>query len=113
MSARDNADRVGEDPAVTVTIDGVSVPVPIMRFGALKRAWPALRRLMALEDGIDQTAAAIEIVAAALNRVRPDLSAATIEESLSIGEAAALVSRIPTLLEASGLVSMGEAKPGP
>lgn len=113
MSDGKNVGQGGEDPAVIVAIGGVLVPVPIMRFGALKRAWPALRRLMELVDGIDQTAAAIEIVAAAINRARPDLSTEVIEESLSINEASALVASIPALLQASGLVPMGEAKPGP
>jgi hypothetical protein len=96
-----------------VTIGGEAIPVPPMNFAALKRAWPAIQVLPSLNNAIDQATAVVEILAAALARSRPELTAGEIETRLGGGEVPGLLEALPRLLEQSGLVPKGEASPGP
>lgn len=100
------------DQDVIVTLGGEDVPVPPMCFAALKRAWPAIQAMPNQTNLVDQTAVSVEIVAAALARSRPDLTQAAIEDRLKGSELVGLVSRLPQLLEASGLISSGKIPPG-
>jgi hypothetical protein len=97
---------------ITVTIGGEAVPVPPMSFAALKRAWAAIQALPGLPDVIGQAEAMVEILAAALARTRPDLTAAAIEDRLQGAEFLTLLTQAPLLLEASGLVAGGASPPG-
>jgi hypothetical protein len=97
---------------VTITIGGEAVTVPpVMNFALLKRAWPAIRRLGETQDVIERLDAAVGIVAAALMRARPELTAEEIAERLKPEEMAGLFGVVPTILDASGLVPPGEARP--
>jgi len=105
------------DQDLTITIGGEAVTVPPMCFAALKRAWPAIQTMPGRADLIEQASCAVEIVAAALADSRPDLSVAAIEARLQGSELVGLVTRLPRLLEASGLLpsasaGAGDARPG-
>ena len=100
------------DQNVTVTIGGEAISVPPMCFAALKRAWPAIQAMPGQTNLVDQTAASIEIVAAALAQSRPDLSVPVIEERLKGSELLGLVTRLPQLLQESGLMPAEKPAPG-
>jgi len=96
-----------------VTIGGEAVAVPaVMNFTALKRAWMSIMALGEAADPVAQIEAAIGIMAAALARVRPDLTADVIGERVEGAEMIGLLSAVPALLASSGLVPTGEAQPG-
>ncbi len=97
---------------VPIVIGGEVIGVPPMNFASLKRAWPAIRALPDMRDAVEQAGAVVEIVAAALAAVRPELTIAEIEQRLSGGEVLALVGAAPRLLAASGLVRSEDAEPG-
>jgi hypothetical protein len=99
-----------EPIAITLGGEAVAIP-PVMNFAQLKRAWPGIRALGEAADMVDRVSASIRILAAALGRVRPELTAEEIEERLRPGEMAGLMAALPFLLEASGLVPSGEAGP--
>jgi hypothetical protein len=100
------------DQDVILTLGGEAVAVPPMCFAALKRAWPAIQSMPAQANLVDQASCAVEIVAAALSASRPDLTVAAIEGRLKGSELVGLVTRLPLLLEASGLLPAGSAAPG-
>jgi hypothetical protein len=81
--------------AVPIVIGGEVIGVPPMNFASLKRAWPAIRALPDMRDAVEQAGAVVEIVAAALAAVRPELTIAEIEQRLSGGEVLALVGAAP------------------
>jgi hypothetical protein len=84
-------------------IGGETVSMPaVMNFATLKAAWPAIRRLGESQDPIERMGAAIEVIAAALARVRPDLTEAEIEARATVAEMPALVAALPLLMTASG-----------
>lgn len=103
------------------TIGGEVIAVPPMTFKALKVALPAVKLIGEGTNIIDMTEQIIEILAAALLKTRPDLTADEIEERLTGAEMEGLVTQLPPLLQASGLIktlpdkdgkpSKGEAKP--
>ena len=92
------------DQDVTITIGGEAIAVQPMCFAALKRAWPAIQTMPARANLLDQASCAVEIVAAALADSRPDLTVAAIEARLKGSELVGVVSQLPRLLEASGLL---------
>ena len=100
------------DQSVTVTIGGEAIAVPAMCFAALKRAWPAIQAMPTRTNLIDQASTSIEIVAAALAGVRPELTQAAIEERLKGSELVGLVTQLPALLQASGLMPAEQPAPG-
>jgi hypothetical protein len=100
-----------ETMLVTIAGEAVSVPA-VMNFTALKRAWTSITALGEAADPVAQIEAAIGIVAAALAKVRPDLTADVIGERLKGPEMIGLLGAVPALLAASGLVPAGEAQPG-
>jgi hypothetical protein len=98
--------------AITLTIGGERVALPpILNFAALKRAWPGITALGEATGTVERVAAAIRVVSAALHRVRPELTPEEIEERLRPDEMAGLVGILPAILDASGLVPSGEARP--
>lgn len=100
------------DQDISVTIGGEAIAVPPMCFAALKRAWPAIQAMPGQTNLVDQTSRSIEIVAAALAQSRPELTVAAIEERLKGSELIGLVTQLPRLLSASGLIPAETSAPG-
>ncbi len=100
------------DDTIDFIIGGERVAAPILNFAALKRAWPAIRGLATETDLVGQASRVVEIVAAAVSRIRPDLTIAEIEQRLRADEVVGLVATAPLLLDLSGLIPRGESLPG-
>jgi hypothetical protein len=94
---------------VAITIGGEAFSLGPLSFAALKRAWPAIKALPDKPDLVGQAEAVVEIVAAALGNVRPELTPEAIETRLIGREFVDLVGAVPKLLAISGLVPTEEA----
>jgi hypothetical protein len=103
-------------PGVTVAMGGQDWQVPPLTLGQLRRLMPKVRELTEIGTsmGEGQIAVLVEIVAAALQRNYPNLTADKVENMLDLGNAAAVLNAV---LTGSGLKPrenpMGEpAAPG-
>nr|WP_294564479.1 hypothetical protein [uncultured Rhodopila sp.] len=103
---------------ITVTIGGEVIALPpIMNFATLERVWPAIKAAEATSDPIEQTAARVAIVSAALLATRPDLTVPAIKALLRVNlvdgtdETVSLAQSIQEMLLQSGLIRTGEVKP--
>ena len=104
-------------PGVMVAMGGRQWTVPPLTLGQLRRLMPKVRQLTEIgsQMGESQIGVLVEIVAAALQRNYPDVSAETVENLLDLGNAGAVLNAV---LTGSGLRprerSLGEAPaPGP
>ncbi len=104
-------------PGVAVTMGDREWTVPPLTLGQLRRLMPKVRQLsdIGAQMGEPQIEVLVEIVAVALQRNYPDLTAETVENLLDLGNAGAVLSAV---LTGSGLKprtrSPGEAEaPGP
>jgi len=100
------------EDTVDFVIGGERFAIPALNFAALKKAWPAIRALPGETDLVGQASRVVEIVAAGLSSIRADLTAAEIETRLKAEEVLGLVEAAPRLLDLSGLIPRGDAKPG-
>ncbi len=104
-------------PGVMVAMGGQEWTVPPLTLGQLRRLMPKVRQLTEIgaQMGERQIGVLVEIVAAALQRNYPDMTAETVENLLDLGNAGAVLNAV---LTGSGLRpperSPGEAAaPGP
>jgi hypothetical protein len=104
-------------PGIMVAMGGQEWTVPPLTLGQLRQLMPKVRQLTEIgaQMGETQIGVLIEIVAAALQRNYPDMTAQTVEDLLDLGNAGAVLNAV---LTGSGLRprerSPGEAAaPGP
>lgn len=104
-------------PGVMVAMGGQQWTIPPLTLGQLRRLMPKVRQLTEIgaQMGETQIGVLIEIVAAALQRNYPDMTAETVESLLDLGNAGAVLNAV---LTGSGLRPQeqppGEAAaPGP
>lgn len=97
------------DDAITLAIGAETVSVPALSLASLRRAWPAIKGFGVASDMVEQAVFASEIVAAALAKTRPDLTAEEIRERTPAGRYQDLSLAIEPLMILSGLLS-GEAR---
>jgi hypothetical protein len=104
-------------PGVTITMGGRDWLVPPLTLGQLRRLMPRVRQLTEIDAAIGevQIGVLVEIVAAALQRNYPDVSAEMVENLLDLGNAGTVLNAV---LTGSGLrlreARLGEASaPGP
>jgi hypothetical protein len=104
----------------TVTIGGQEYTTGPLKFKQLKKLWPVIleNQKLAKEakdggrqlDPIESMGNAIKIVAAALERTNPELTAEKIEDEIDANECVALQTVILDILEESGFqLKVGEA----
>jgi hypothetical protein len=104
-------------PGVMVAMGGRQWTVPPLTLGQLRRLMPKVRQLteIGVQMGETQIGVLIEIVAAALQRNYPEMTADTVENLLDLGNAGTVLNAV---LTGSGLRSrelpLGEVvAPGP
>ena len=101
------------DPRMMVAMGGQEWTVPPLTLGQLRRLMPKVRQLTEIgaQMGETQIGVLVEIVAAALQRNYPDMTAETVENLLDLGNAGAVLNAV---LTGSGLRprerSPGEAR---
>lgn len=90
-------------PGLMVAMGGQQWTVPPLTLGQLRRLMPKVRQLTEIgaQMGETQIGVLIEIVAAALQRNYPDLTAETVENLLDLGNAGAVLNAV---LTGSGLM---------
>ena len=99
-------------PGVTIPMGGRDWVVPPLTLGQLRRLMPKVRQLteMGASMGETQISVLVEIVAAALQRNYPEVTAEMVENLLDLGNASAVLNAV---LTGSGLKlrdsSLGEA----
>lgn len=100
-------------PGVIVAMGGRDWTVPPLTLGQLRRLMPKVRQLTDIGAQMDeaQIGVLIEIVASALQRNYPDMTAETVENLLDLGNAGAVLHAV---LTGSGLrppeQALGEAR---
>jgi len=104
-------------PGVTIMMGGREWTVPPLTLGQLRRLMPKVRQLsdIGAQMGEVQIGVLVEIVATALQRNYPDITAESVESLLDLGNAGSVLNAV---LTGSGLKlrarSSGEAvAPGP
>lgn len=99
-------DRWGRNviSGITVTMGGRDWTVPPLTLGQLRLLMPKVRQLSEIgaQMGETQIAVLVEIVAAALQRNYPDVTAETVEDLLDLGNAGPVLNAV---LTGSGLRS--------
>jgi hypothetical protein len=97
-------------PGITVVMGGQQWTVPPLTLGQLRRLMPKVRQLTEIgaQMGETQIGVLTEIVAAALQRNYPDMTAETVENLLDLGNAGAVLNAV---LTGSGLRAQ-ERSPG-
>jgi hypothetical protein len=107
-------------PGVTIAMGGQDWLVPPLTLGQLRRLMPKVRQLTEIGASMGETqiSVLVEIVAAALQRNYPEVTADTVENLLDLGNASAVLNAV---LTGSGLkprddrlgeVSAPGARPG-
>jgi hypothetical protein len=83
---------------VMVAMGGQQWTVPPLTLGQLRRLMPKVRQLTEIgaQMGETQIAVLVEIVAAALQRNYPDMTAETVENLLDLGNAGAVLNAVLT-----------------
>ena len=100
-------------PGVIVAMGGRDWTVPPLTLGQLRRLMPKVRQLTDIGAQMDegQIGVLVEIVASALQRNYPDMTAETVENLLDLGNAGAVLHAV---LTGSGLrppeQALGEAR---
>ena len=89
-------------PGVTIAMGGQDWLVPPLTLGQLRRLMPKLRQLTEIGASMGETqiGVIVEIVAAALQRNYPEVTADTVENLLDLGNASAVLN---VVLTGSGL----------
>jgi hypothetical protein len=97
-------------PGIMVSMGGQQWTVPPLTLGQLRRLMPKVRQLTEIgaQMGETQIGVLTEIVAAALQRNYPDMTAETVENLLDLGNAGAVLNAV---LTGSGLKAQ-ERSPG-
>lgn len=85
-------------PGVMVAMGGQEWTVPPLTLGQLRRLMPKVRQLTEIgaQMGETQIGVLIEIVAAALTRNYPDITAETVENLLDLGNAGPVLNAVLT-----------------
>lgn len=92
---------------IAVRMGGADWVVPPLTLGQMRRLWPTIQKLGDVGAGMDETqiGTVSEIVAAALSRNYPDMTAEKAEDLLDLGNAATVLHAVLTgsrLVPASG-----------
>jgi hypothetical protein len=116
-------------PGVVIEMGGRDWTVPPLTLGQLRRLMPKVRQLSAIggEMGEEQIDILVEIVAAAVQRNYPDVTPASVEQLLDLGNAGAILNAVltgsglrlretapgeaPAVTRSSGLTSTGFSPP--
>jgi hypothetical protein len=102
-------------PGITIAMGGREWVVPPLTLGQLRQLLPKLRQLSSIGAAMGEEEIGVlgEVVAAAMSRNYPDITAASVEELVDLGNAREVLAAI---LEGSGLRrqgnSLGEAAAG-
>ncbi len=85
-------------PGVMIAMAGREWTVPPLTLGQLRRLMPKVRQLTEIgaQMGETQIGVLVEIVAAALQRNYPDMTAETVETLLDLGNAGAVLNAVLT-----------------
>jgi len=85
-------------PGLTIAMGGADWVVPPLTLGQLRRLMPRLQQLGEVGAAMaePQIAVLIDVVAAALQRNYPDMTAERVEELLDLGNAAAVLGAVLT-----------------
>jgi hypothetical protein len=96
----------------SVTIDGTSYAVPVMKFKTLKKAFPVVSKLEASDDLIEMTEAAFEVVSLALRQdpANEHMTTEWISDNIDIDESIALAETIQGMLVDSGLITKADGE---